>query len=83
LLSFAGSLKELDAGKVTDEVGNFKTNLSKVRNGLSSFPDLQKIAKDILQIIANLKDPLRVLDVMCNKAMRPRHWLKVELLFII
>ncbi|XP_065334185.1 dynein axonemal heavy chain 3 [Cloeon dipterum] len=74
---FYGALSELSSNKVQDEVGTFKNNLSKVRNALAEFPDLQQIAKDILQSINNLKDPLRLLDVLCNRAMRPRHWIKM------
>jgi Dynein heavy chain, N-terminal region 2 len=69
----------LNAGKVQDEVGTLKTNLAKVRSLLVDFPDFQKIAKDILKMIADLKDPLRLLEVLCNQAMRPRHWTKVKL----
>jgi hypothetical protein len=72
-------LKDLNAGRVQDEVANFKTNVSKVRNGLAEYPELQQISKDILLIIGSLKDPMRLLEVMCNKAMCPRHWLKVNI----
>lgn len=73
-----GPLRDLNAGKVQDEVGTLKTNLAKVRSLLVDFPDLQKISKDILKAIADLKDPLRLLEVLCNKAMRTRHWTKVK-----
>jgi Dynein heavy chain, N-terminal region 2 len=71
-------LRDLNASKVQDEVATLKTNLAKVRSSLVEFPDFQKIAKDILKMIADLKDPLRLLEVLCNQAMRPRHWIKVK-----
>lgn len=71
-------MRDLNASKVQDEVATLKTNLAKVRSSLVEFPDFQKIAKDILKMIADLKDPLRLLEVLCNQAMRPRHWIKVK-----
>ncbi|KAF4522383.1 hypothetical protein B566_EDAN012965 [Ephemera danica] len=74
---FNGPLSEIVSGKVQDEVAAFKSELFKVRNGLTQAPAHQSIAKAALNNISNLKDPLRLLEVVCNPAMRTRHWDKM------
>jgi hypothetical protein len=73
-----GPLSEIVASKVQDEVAAFKSEFFKIRNGLVQSPAHQAIAKAALNIISDLKDPLRLLDVVCNGAMRERHWEKVR-----
>lgn len=75
---FPGPLSEIVSGKVQDEVATFKSELFKVRNGLAQQPSHQDISKDVLANISDLKDPLRLLDVVCNKSLCERHWKKVS-----
>ncbi|XP_061847983.1 dynein axonemal heavy chain 3 [Colius striatus] len=73
-----GSLQELNAEEITEEIGNMWRTMYKLSK---SFPDLagpRRFAETVKYKLDKFKQHLPVLSIACNHGMKERHWEQIS-----
>lgn len=72
---FRGPILELDSEEVTKNVDTYFRTLYKLSRQLETeAPIPSKVALDIRDEITEFKQNLPIINVLCNKGLRDRHW---------
>ncbi|KAH9266776.1 hypothetical protein BASA84_000973, partial [Batrachochytrium salamandrivorans] len=73
-----GSLLELDAELIEQEVDSLNRDMNRVLGALVQAPAPQNIAKTVKEKIDEFMVNIPLVHVLCNPGMRDRHWSKVS-----
>ncbi|XP_062507706.1 dynein axonemal heavy chain 3-like [Corticium candelabrum] len=69
-----GSFLDLDAEEIEEDIGNMWRLMYKLTKTFSDLPGPKRIAESIKMKLDKFKEHLPVMQVLCNKGIRDRHW---------
>ncbi|NXN95540.1 DYH3 protein, partial [Rhinopomastus cyanomelas] len=69
-----GSLQELNADEITEEIGNMWRTVYRLSNSFPGLPEPRRLARNLQHKLNKFKEYLPVLSVACNRGMKERHW---------
>lgn len=72
-----GPFLELDAEAVEEDIGNMWRLMYKLTKTFSDLPGPKRVAENIKSKLDMFKVDLPLMQVLCNKGIRERHWKQV------
>ncbi|KAL2299010.1 hypothetical protein Nmel_014623 [Mimus melanotis] len=73
-----GSLQQLNADEINDEVGNMWRTMYKLSKSFPDVPVPRRMAESMKFKLDKFKQHLPVLSVACNRGMKERHWKQIS-----
>ncbi|XP_010216373.1 PREDICTED: dynein heavy chain 3, axonemal [Tinamus guttatus] len=73
-----GSLQELNADEITEEIGNMWRTVYKLTKSFPDLPGPRRLAENLKYKLDKFKQHLPVLSIVCNRGMKERHWKQIS-----
>jgi dynein heavy chain len=73
-----GPFLDLDAEVIEEDIGNMWRLMYKLTKTFSDAPGPKRIAESIKMKLDKFKDHVPLMQVLCNKGIRDRHWDQVR-----
>ncbi|XP_025972035.2 dynein axonemal heavy chain 3 [Dromaius novaehollandiae] len=73
-----GSLQELNADEITEEIGNMWRTMYKLTKSFPDLPGPRRLAENMKYKLDKFKQHLPVLSIVCNRGMKERHWKQIS-----
>ncbi|XP_062444589.1 dynein axonemal heavy chain 3 [Rhea pennata] len=73
-----GSLQELNADEITEEIGNMWRTIYKLTKSFPDLPGPRRLAENMKYKLDKFKQHLPVLSIVCNRGMKERHWKQIS-----
>lgn len=77
MLLYSGSLQQLNADEISEEVGNMWRTMYKLCKSFPDVPVPRRMAESMKFKLDKFKQHLPVLSIACNRGMKERHWVQV------
>lgn len=77
MLLYSGSLQQLNADEINEEVGNMWRTMYKLSKSFPDVPVPRRMAESMKFKLDKFKHHLPVLSIVCNRGMKERHWKQV------